>query len=1298
VGTELYGVVCDRVGAQSLTEDLSGASFKAVCHPDASGAFANAVDETQLPPVQATTTATGQPVTLAEAQATRTHAVGRVNALAHDRTNLIAAFDATLPDIEIALKDTTNAHPSNPCAAAAGNAKDTLPSQLADMLGRFGPLYDDGTVPRSTESLARVFDAFQGSSDALAAYARFDAREGYRPLGIALGAIRPVLAYPNLRDLANSTLTLLSSNADPYAKTATPGAAYPEFTTFLDASYQELRTATGDGPVAPLVTSGTDAVGRSILSRPRTDLEFMQQLFYAEDPTFGGGASSYITKRDPRGYALVALSNGSLPAPFIEDQGLPQIDSLGQFVTSDATPAPSPFQALDGVPAPAYDGFGRALRSPGGAPYYQYIDTSHTYAASLMKKLAGLLPTPADPTEGLMDALAGTYVIAGPRGTAPTSTKQYPPDTTASATWALTHTGAPPSGLDQANVTLVYGLLQATPGPANDDLLAYTNALFGTDTTNVATLIGDGLAMKKNADAATTAHIPSTSTFWDEMIDVTIQIEQEPGLLEDILTALGDDRTPGLAQAFSNYNKFNDQISYDRQNLNGGSFNLTTNSAVPMQTPVDRSKPDTGTNRSAFQRFLQIVHDTDGVTVCNKQGATVDAKVTVLGATVSVTMPKDDPCDHNSTLGGGDGTYPECSVYKIENAAAFYLDSIIGKASMYLRDDELRDGIGTDGTFCPDLGLEAATVGLMTDSSGIAGTSGLWNAFWDPGSSQTLRPTPQFLDRQMFFDLAHDSPNGTGPNAQTNTFLTDLDGSDIGTSVCPERIIEDPDPDAPDAASDGLVHGLRSCSDGDWLYQRDNNTIFVWEDFNFYGSITPLLTAFANHNREDLFISLMEVLDRHWADGNGTPDECKLSSMPGAPFPTCSKDGLVTYEPLMIQQYVSGILPALHDLSKTLTTLTVPHCDAIDPITRSCTPTNVNGIAVLAQATRQLLDPKIAASQGLRDRRGNITSVRNDGTTNPQVTPLYLVLEALNGMDTAFATYAATHPSDTGRLAAWRTARSTLVDQFLTISTPNGVPTFADPSVPKIIPVLVSTLRDQLVANCPSSFSPPYPACAWTRQTLVSNMQSSMQGPLFAGMMGLVDAIRQNDDGRTQLEALLSYLLNAASQNDALAAMLGSADDLIQVLRDDTNLVPFYHVAAEAARPSVSDGTGAVQETGAADASIALLARLTAKAYAEPKSGASYEDCGREIDPNQVLQVALEHLVTPMTIPGALNGVTPLEVIIDSISDVNRATPGSGAKLAPTDYLSIASNVSDFMSSPTSGLEQFYAIVRQGTE
>ena len=84
------------------------------------------------------------------------------------------------------------------------------------MLGRMGDLYNDGTLPQSTESLARVVDAFKKSEGAQAAWARLSARQGYRPIETALGATRPIIAYPHLRDLSNASLRLLSADSNPY--------------------------------------------------------------------------------------------------------------------------------------------------------------------------------------------------------------------------------------------------------------------------------------------------------------------------------------------------------------------------------------------------------------------------------------------------------------------------------------------------------------------------------------------------------------------------------------------------------------------------------------------------------------------------------------------------------------------------------------------------------------------------------------------------------------------------------------------------------------------------------------------------------------------------------------------------------------------------------------------------------------------------------------------------------------------------------------------------------------------------
>ena len=62
-------------------------------------------------------------------------------------------------------------------------------------------------------------------------------------------------------------------------------------------------------------------------------------------------------------------------------------------------------------------------------------------------------------------------------------------------------------------------------------------------------------------------------------------------------------------------------------------------------------------------------------------------------------------------------------------------------------------------------------------------------------------------------------------------------------------------------------------------------------------------------------------------------------------------------------------------------------------------------------------------------------------------------------------------------------------------------------------------------------------------------------------------------------------------------------------------------------------------------------------------------------------------------------GVTPLEVIVDTVADVNRASPSDTTDpLQPTDYANIANELNEFMTDPQRGLDQFYTIVRNATE
>ncbi len=223
-------------------------------------------------------------------------------------------------------------------------------------------LYDDGTLPQATEALGRLMTAFGASAEGQTALARTSTRARATGRRISsLGAIRPAVAYPALRDLANTAIRILSADSDPYDpapkydasgnRILVPGSAYPQWSALLAASHEELRTATADPVVGPLTVT-SDLAGRPVPSRPRGDLEMISSVMFAQDPTFGLSSASpnYIVQRDPRGYASVALANGALPAPFVDKDkdGLADVDGSGHFVTSDGSTPPDPFLVFGG--------------------------------------------------------------------------------------------------------------------------------------------------------------------------------------------------------------------------------------------------------------------------------------------------------------------------------------------------------------------------------------------------------------------------------------------------------------------------------------------------------------------------------------------------------------------------------------------------------------------------------------------------------------------------------------------------------------------------------------------------------------------------------------------------------------------------------------------------------------------------------------------------------------------------------------------------------------------------------------
>ncbi|MGH7435830.1 MAG: hypothetical protein ACRENE_09160, partial [Polyangiaceae bacterium] len=719
---------------------------------------------------------------------------------------------------------------------------------------------------------------------------------------------------------------------------------------------------------------------------------------------------------------------------------LPAIDPVtGQFKTSNNALAPSPFFAPGATDDSTRDAQQRALAN--GSQLYAYVNTAQSFESRLIAHLRGVTAgkslvdsNPADAHETIMNLLAGSYLLFGPR--AKTSRMH--------GSTSLSYSGFQPVHAPMGD--LVYSLGQILADPSADSTLAFASALVKSNPNDVARVVGDVLWSKDTANADTTAKIPATSTFWDEMIDVLVSIAQDTSpsadpkgrrLLEDILSAFAQPASLGLSGAVANQAANLDVITYDRTNLNGPAINKTKPGSPPA-TPVDRTRPDSGANRSELQRFAQLVHDTNGVTLCNKAGAIVHGQgvpffpgVPSICKNTAVATPPNPGAicgtpDTACTCANA-APFGECEVFKISNLAAFYLDSIAGKASLYFRSKLLREGLGgavpdgglPDGAFqAGPAGAGAASVGLNEQSSGIgyapdaggvpddkyndtdAGSTGpTAPGFWDPvgtvwnpyASPPTLlRPKPAWLNRLAGFDIVNDSvmPSPAPPatptnNYYTNHFITDLQGNQIGTTACPERVIPDPcatDPNCfdravdSDVSTDGMVHGLRSCPDGQWLYQRDADSFFLTEENGFLAALTPLATAFANHGREDLFLQVMETLHKHWQTAAGaaaTPNgasECKLS-----PTTSCSKDGASTYEPLLSKIFGSDLFTALNKITNVAAAMNVATCSAVDPKTHTCTSAgSTDGIGLLATAARALVDPKAALSYGITASTGGV--------------------------------------------------------------------------------------------------------------------------------------------------------------------------------------------------------------------------------------------------------------------------------------------------------------------------------------
>jgi hypothetical protein len=1223
-----------------------------VCHRDAAGKYQDQVDQSLLPPVAG------------QAAVVRKLAIAKVHAMARRRDDLIRAFDKVFSDDPVA-------DPFHPGQGVSGHFA------LEKFLQRVVPLYEnnpidkdgsgarEGLMPSVTRAIGRLFAALGGpgkspegdfgdpakAQAARQALSRLSGRVGYRPLRVALGAIKPSLAYPELRQMTQT-----------FAPRLAPGGVLRDaFQNVLGSTQAELATSQPkDWPIAYSVDPA-----KTQPNRPRTNLEVARAILLATDPAFAepGASPRYLVTRDLRGYAVPAP--GAVGAYFVDadGDGFADVDPLGRLLGPNGQVAlvDTPF-VVPGLPRQQPpDPFGRAV-DPAGNLLYSYLDTSQTFVAAATRDLGPLLdPDPAHESEALADLLSGAYAL-------------YGDPIQASAPWAVG--GSYPS-FDTTQSPLL-DLLHAAGwmfAHKNSDVhLKMVAKLFSEHEQLLARIIGASLAIREVSNQHPEAKLAPSVTIWDELQEIIVATAKDPALFKDVLRALAHPDTQAyLGNSYSNYTKWKDALTYDTNDLNGPPINLTDPANPEPHVSPDYSQPDAGTNRSEMQRILQIIHDVNGVNTCNKPGAKV--KMQVFGLNLSWPLT---------------GSYDECELFYFQNMGLYYLKSILGKAVLNVRPATLSALMNAAKIF-------ADPNQLFEQSTGIQG--------------MTLTPQPAALNRLVFFgaetpkfdplfggQMPDRDANWNGKNHVTNDFLAaSIDA--VSSAVCPERLVPVPGATGSEPASLWIADcSLPGGDPNDLLRIRNQGTIFTWEKYEFYKAMAPILKAFDDHGAGQLFLDAVEVLYRHWATEQHGP-ECNDTIPNGGSFADlpwkkylapgdqvshkvnpaynpkfCNGSGITRYEPILAEAFASDLLPALGDLVKVLDDPSFVVDDRNGGVPKS-------GLDVLHEMTVAMMDPEYAASVGMVDRQGSKVAKWSNGLiAKPQLTLFDLFANALAKIDLRL-------PEGSARRVRWRRARSKLVDRFLYVNGQGANAAFANQAFIKSVPILIDVLREQINANCPNRENDPVP-CQWATVDLAAKAADTLQGPSFGTAMFLLDLINEDEEARRALEKHLRYLVQAASGNDALISMLASSADLLQLLGDDVNMPPIYNAISVAAAPEAAVELGK-PAPGTADRALELLDALTREPVVNGQAQPN------PYDPYKIQDRILANLVLPID-PADPEGPAPIDIFIDTFAEVNRidADEPREQPLSPDDLEAVFGTMRDFMTSKTRGMEQFYEIMR----
>jgi hypothetical protein len=1198
-----------RRGEMRVSEEV----YRIFCKRIAAGAYQN--DDTG--------TRFSAPCEVGETALNAGMADNRFVAMVRRRPQLVAALDQVFGDAQIA--SVTEAF-----ATGAGDS-----GELDQFLKNLIPFYDDGTLKAGTDAISAMAGQLATPTDArasavLAKLADLSRRQGYRAADQVLAATRPMLSYKRLDELSETLLTLLGEG----------GKGNAVFKQVLEATALELADDSKNVPN----DQSTLRVATNLLMRTlRTpgeqkpadaDANWTPSVF-AETKA---GAPRYFVRRTEEG---VAIGAGNGITPF----AVP-----GQ---ADATP-----RGADGL-----------------AQGVTYGNATQTVLAGLLREQVPLLKRKADGEPSSIEKLLrGVRPLLGAQG-----------DRTYTFTSGRQYAFKGPSVTDSPVLDLIHAVGALLTYPETEGVLVVLQELLTNYESDAGAPVYAGLAIDRDADQDMNAMLKgvdgtdaSPSEFWDDLILVGQRILERPGMLEAVLRTFAEPTSAAQVQLLSKFMANKDQVTYNGSPLKVGSdgkysaadaTKLNSEIKTQIMTPVDRTQPDVGMNRSLFQRLVSMINATNGAPVCNKAGA----HLTVAGPLGDLSFPNADQlqmlvagCDADPTHTGS--SYGACKFISQSNAAVTQMLAILDKGDNRPNDKQLKCAAAFNNQ---DIGKTQAESGQV--------------------EGFTLKPTAASLGRFIM--------------APRNKFLSDLFDPLLTKHGVPLVAFE-PDmlfalePKQSDVLLNGKPTNFLEVS-RDLLKAFDDHEVVVDDKTTFDQPKWP---------KGYMFAELMSTLHMHWPSPR--PDDCPATVQPGnegcsqhldpsKPF-YAPQSNLVSYEPLLIRAFqehkLGDILQKATARLKSINVLTDKTAGTATLVPAG-TAGAQDGIGVLTSFLQLVLTPdeKLAYRDGRKYTVTNTCVPATDPTTGqpdcqadaagvkrgrylPQTTPLYMLLDALNGIDKVWAT------ADKARYSDYLKARSDLVDQLLTVDRDD-----TDPASPvyrmhsqrgrAVTLEALSWLRGTVLQNHPIAGD----RVAWAigDNGLAKRLGETLRHPLVAYGLDLIDIVLSDVAASAEFAKLNAELVDFESNESNFLGMALAAADGLEFVDHEPNVAPVVQFGAIAIAPNAfkaiaPNGPAPNIAEGAAYKNLELTRKI---AMLDAYRG------------KPTLSPIAKILKNAVAAPAGAR--SPLEVVFDAIADVNRVNPEKPTTepFVAADNQKVFGNLQSFMSDPDRGLVRLYTVI-----